>query len=591
MNAQGMGAGDARRNETVLIRAARDGDRIAYGELWRRHSRAAVDFVRPLARSDAEDAVAEAFASIWEQLQRGVGPSDDFRPYLFTVARNITARTYRERQRQLTNFEIEGDPIAGSDEVSSLRDEQRSVLAAFSLLPERWQRVLWLTEVEEVPRGRVAEHLGLTPNAVSVMTRRAREGLRLAWLRHHLPAESTTAHPKVVADLPKYVRGRLSSQRTHDLRAHLSSCTHCARLLADIKREDRRLGSRGLIALLVGTTAVAGGALGDSITGTMASVRSAAGGMPPGEGSPGPAGKPPSGEIPVFARTVSSAARHSVALGGTAAVAATVVLGLISAATLSPLDIDAPGKMQEAAGPTGSAVAEGTSDAAAAGGLPEPEEAQPEPPARLASGTGAVPGTSNDAPVAPAVGGTPAAQRPGTPGSGEPAFTVRAIDSRDGSIAPRLVGEALPSSAVVVEVGAQRLQTAADASGAWGVDLAALPLPVGAHEAIASQPGTIGAATHRIGFTLSVPQALLETWPPGDPKQPPVFPPFVVTFSGIPGADVCPSPYSRMWGPLTLDASGTVTSPMFYAWPARSFGYSYCDGARVGPSEAVFANL
>lgn len=257
------GAGGASaHDDAALIRAARAGEHDAYETLWRRHARPAIGFVRPLARSDAEDVVAEAFTAIWEQLQRGVGPSERFRPYLMRVARNIAARNYRDRRHQLTNFEFEGDPVAGNDEFSTRREDGREIVAAFRELPERWQQALWMTEVEEMPRQLIAERLELNPNTVSVTVRRAREGLRLAWLRRHLPAAQELEHPEIVEALPKFVRGALSSRRAREVHSHLSSCRTCSILLDEVRAENQRLGGRGRSGLLVplpGGAALGGG--------------------------------------------------------------------------------------------------------------------------------------------------------------------------------------------------------------------------------------------------------------------------------------------------------------------------------------------
>ena len=59
---------------------------------------------------------------------------------------------------------------------------------AFASLPERWQLVLWHTEVEGRSAAEVAPILGLAPNAVAALAYRAREGLRQAYLNAHIHA-------------------------------------------------------------------------------------------------------------------------------------------------------------------------------------------------------------------------------------------------------------------------------------------------------------------------------------------------------------------------------------------------------------------
>src|SRR5690606_37369029 len=82
-----------------LVTASRAGNQAAFAELWRRHYEIAISITRPLAPDDADDIVAEAFASIWDRLQHGTGPTEHFRAYLVSTCRNMAARTYRDRQR------------------------------------------------------------------------------------------------------------------------------------------------------------------------------------------------------------------------------------------------------------------------------------------------------------------------------------------------------------------------------------------------------------------------------------------------------------------------------------------------------------
>ena len=57
------------------------------------------------------------------------------------------------------------------------------IARAFASLPERWQAVLWHTEIEGARPADVAPLLGLTANSVAALAYRAREGLRQAMER------------------------------------------------------------------------------------------------------------------------------------------------------------------------------------------------------------------------------------------------------------------------------------------------------------------------------------------------------------------------------------------------------------------------
>ena len=75
--------------------------------------------------------------------------------------------------------EINGVLLDGEND----REEDAFATAALAALPQRWQRVLWHTEVEGLSAAEIAPLLGLAPNAVAALAYRAREGLRQAYQR------------------------------------------------------------------------------------------------------------------------------------------------------------------------------------------------------------------------------------------------------------------------------------------------------------------------------------------------------------------------------------------------------------------------
>ncbi|MGL5829040.1 MAG: RNA polymerase sigma factor, partial [Angustibacter sp.] len=168
-------------DDSMIMAAVRRGQSELFGVLYRRHAAVASMYARRLARNgdDANDVVAEAFARVLDILQRGLGPTDEFRPYLMRTVRNITYDRYRaDRFIELTD-----DP-ADLDGVSEFRDlviegvERGLIGQAFRSLPQRWQRVLWLTCVEGHSVDSASQALGINPNAVTSLAYRAREGLR-----------------------------------------------------------------------------------------------------------------------------------------------------------------------------------------------------------------------------------------------------------------------------------------------------------------------------------------------------------------------------------------------------------------------------
>ncbi len=171
-------------DDAELIDNTRAGDSDAYGELYSRHFQAARAAAHALTqnRSDVDDVVSEAFARVLRASCSGGGPDVSFRPYLMAAVRNV----FYDRLR--CNRELPSDDVADEINLALLdsdtdREDSAVATAAFAALPQRWQRVLWHTEVEGLCAAEIAPLLGLAPNAVAALAYRAREGLRQAYAR------------------------------------------------------------------------------------------------------------------------------------------------------------------------------------------------------------------------------------------------------------------------------------------------------------------------------------------------------------------------------------------------------------------------
>ena len=201
------GPGDAE-----LISAVRGGDSDAYGELFARHVDAARRLARQLAGpADADDLVSDAFTKVLTVLQRGGGPDLAFRAYLLTAVRRLHVDKIRAGSRlrpvdDLTPFDpglpFHDTAIEGFDNAAAAR--------AFASLPERWQMVLWHTEVEQQKPADIAPLLGMSANSVSALAYRAREGLRQAFLSQHATDPDDVDCAWTRDHLGAYVRGGLS---------------------------------------------------------------------------------------------------------------------------------------------------------------------------------------------------------------------------------------------------------------------------------------------------------------------------------------------------------------------------------------------
>ena len=246
-------------SDAELIERAREGDSPAYGVLWKRHWNAGRAMAASVTgRFEPDDLASEAFARILKSIEKGSGPRSGFRSYLATTVRNVAIDW--SRRKATPNIE---DPDVVEDwtysELTALdRIERETVADAFYALPESWQEVLWYTVVEDMQPRDVAPLLGLTPNAVSALSARAREGLRQAWITAHLAEcdEKDPAHKWTVGKLGSYVRGRLSRADHRRVVAHLEQCESCTKAATEADHVGSRL-ALGLLPLFLGISGAA----------------------------------------------------------------------------------------------------------------------------------------------------------------------------------------------------------------------------------------------------------------------------------------------------------------------------------------------
>jgi RNA polymerase sigma factor (sigma-70 family) len=240
-------------SDAELIAEVRSGDCDAYGLLYRRHAPSAQALAQRLTGSPAEadDLVAEAFTKLLTTLRGGGGPDAAFRAYLLTTLRNtVSTRARRDRRVELSDDMTRHDPGVSWEDTAVAGLESRLAARAFTRLPERWRTVLWRTEVEQESPTDLAPLLGLTPNGVSALAYRAREGLRQAYLQEHLtgqvndPHRATDIHRPTVDRLGAWARGGLSVEQRARVDAHLATCTHCRALADELEDLGNELPAR-----------------------------------------------------------------------------------------------------------------------------------------------------------------------------------------------------------------------------------------------------------------------------------------------------------------------------------------------------------
>jgi len=240
-------------SDAELIARVRTGDLEAYGELFGRHQHAAVRMARQLVPpNDADDLASDAFSKVLDALRNGGGPDISFRAYLLTTVRRVHVDRIRSGRKVQTTDDIasyEREPET-FDDPTVTGFESGAAAKAFASLPERWQAVLWHTEVEGEKPATIAPLLGLTANGVSALAYRAREGLRQAYLQQHLADVAGDRCRWTTERLGAYVRGGLTKRENHNVRAHLDDCAKCTAVYLELVEVNSALPALLAPALL-----------------------------------------------------------------------------------------------------------------------------------------------------------------------------------------------------------------------------------------------------------------------------------------------------------------------------------------------------
>lgn len=163
-------------DEELLARVA-DGDRDAFGDLYQRYARAVLGLaIRRLGdRGRAEDAVQEAFASVWRAARSYKRERGPVAPWLYAVARNAIAD--RGRARTEPPAEPTDTP---SDEPGPPEKAEQSWVAyrvhrAMEELPETERTVLELAYWSGLSQSEISDYLAIPLGTVKTRTR---SGLR-----------------------------------------------------------------------------------------------------------------------------------------------------------------------------------------------------------------------------------------------------------------------------------------------------------------------------------------------------------------------------------------------------------------------------
>jgi RNA polymerase sigma factor (sigma-70 family) len=155
----------AHLSDEALVALAARSEQTALAELYDRYSRPAYGLALRILRDEAlaEDAVQEAFLTLWRTASRYVPERGKASTWILTlVHRRAVDLVRREERRRSDILDEAAEPVgsAGADEEAWLRLQRERVQGALGQLPDQQREALELAYYGGFTQSELAERLG-----------------------------------------------------------------------------------------------------------------------------------------------------------------------------------------------------------------------------------------------------------------------------------------------------------------------------------------------------------------------------------------------------------------------------------------------
>jgi len=234
-----------------LVAAVRDGDDLAFEELYRRYHGRISSFVRHMLHDEApcEDVAQEAFMSALRRM-RATDSEINFKPWIYQIARNAAIDSYRRNSHAVEVSMDAEDGLRASDRTrlvgldggpdAALVTKERltHLQGAFDELSDVHTRVLVMRELEGMSYREIGQKLDLTRPAVESALFRARRRLE----SEYTELSEGRRCEAMRATMARMVAGTHRGAEEHRLARHAKRCHAC-------RRRARELGIEPLSTL------------------------------------------------------------------------------------------------------------------------------------------------------------------------------------------------------------------------------------------------------------------------------------------------------------------------------------------------------
>ena len=162
--------------------ALQQGDNQAFAQLYTHYRKPLYDFLHALTRSHeaAEDITHNAFLGVWENRER-LNTAQGVRPYLFTVAKNMAMRHFRQKKIAANHFEYAWkQPLHDIAPEEHLYAKEADLLieVAISRMPKTRKKIFEMYYKEDMSYDRIADTLDMNSATVANHLTHAKNDIR-----------------------------------------------------------------------------------------------------------------------------------------------------------------------------------------------------------------------------------------------------------------------------------------------------------------------------------------------------------------------------------------------------------------------------
>ncbi len=173
-------------DDRLLLQKAQEGDRKAFEALVSLHSRGVYNLALGYTgrHHDAEEITQSVFVKVWKALPQFRGGSA-FSTWLYRLTINACTDHYRREKKRQGDLSLDDPDLApirdtapSPEEIVLCREEQAILRKALAELPEPYQVVLILREMDGLNYKEIAQVLEIEVGTVKSRLARARRALR-----------------------------------------------------------------------------------------------------------------------------------------------------------------------------------------------------------------------------------------------------------------------------------------------------------------------------------------------------------------------------------------------------------------------------